>query len=348
MKIVHLIYSFEIGGAESMLVDILNEQCKFEDITLLIINDRINESLIRKIDSSVAIVRINRISSGKNPIPVIKLNWILLKINPDIIHSHDPNGIKVLAPFFRKCTILTIHDTNIESTCLEKYKKKFAISKSVQEDVARRYHVESTLILNGIPVSKIISYRKESDQSGLFRIVQVGRLEHLKKGQHLLIEALNKLINKHKITDLHLDIIGQGSSMILLKDLANQLNLNDFVCFLGEKDREYIYENLHTYDLLVQPSIYEGFGLTVAEAMAAKVPTLVSDIDGPMEIIGNGEYGFYFKSGDIENLTGEIMKIKTDWEDAKKLSDKAYDHTIEKFSIEQTAKNYLLSYKSLL
>ncbi len=43
--------------------------------------------------------------------------------------------------------------------------------------------------------------------------------------------------------------------------------------------------------------------------MLAKIPVLVSNIEGPLEIIENGKYGFYFKSGDVEDLTHKILKI---------------------------------------
>ena len=54
--------------------------------------------------------------------------------------------------------------------------------------------------------------------------------------------------------------------------LVQEYNLNSYISFLGSKDTHYIEQHLKDYDLLVQPSRIEGFGLTVAEAMAAKVP----------------------------------------------------------------------------
>ena len=55
-----------------------------------------------------------------------------------------------------------------------------------------------------------------------------------------------------------------------------ELNLEKHVRFLGNQSREYVYSHLKDYDLFVQPSRFEGFGLTVAEAMAACVPVLVT------------------------------------------------------------------------
>ena len=64
-----------------------------------------------------------------------------------------------------------------------------------------------------------------------------------------------------------------------------------------------------SYDLLVQPSRYEGFGLTVVEGMAAGVPVLVSDIEGPMEVIDKGRHGFAFRSEDFHDCGDRMMEI---------------------------------------
>lgn len=69
------------------------------------------------------------------------------------------------------------------------------------------------------------------------------------------------------------------------------MHLEDHVIFEGLKEQAWIYENLCRYDLFIQPSRYEGFGLTVAEAISAKVPVLVSNIEGPLEIIDGGRLG---------------------------------------------------------
>ena len=60
---------------------------------------------------------------------------------------------------------------------------------------------------------------------------------------------------------------------------------------------------------MVQPSIYEGFGLTVAEGMIAGLPVLVSDVEGPMEIIQNGQYGYCFQVGNAEDMANKLVEM---------------------------------------
>ena len=91
MKIVHLIWAFPIGGAETMLVDIINEQVKNNKVSLIIINKNYDNNLLFTINKDVSIVRLNRKSGTFNPFPIISLNWFLLKEKMDVLHCHNYN-----------------------------------------------------------------------------------------------------------------------------------------------------------------------------------------------------------------------------------------------------------------
>ena len=75
MKILHLIFSFNVGGAETMLIDIINQQIQKHKVALLIINNQYNETLIRKINSKVDIILLNRIPKSRNIVDVFRLNY---------------------------------------------------------------------------------------------------------------------------------------------------------------------------------------------------------------------------------------------------------------------------------
>lgn len=101
------------------------------------------------------------------------------------------------------------------------------------------------------------------------------------------------------------------------------------------------------YELFVQPSCTEGFGFTVAEAMAAKVPVLVSNQEGPMEIIGNGKYGFCFKTDDVDDCYLQIEKIMA-MENVNDMIAAAYHNVETKYNIKRTAIQYLDYYQRLI
>ena len=348
MKICHIIFSFTIGGAETMLVDIINEQVKTENVSLIIVNNLINEELISRINSQINILRINRIPSSKNPIPVLKINWELLMMDPEIIHCHVANGINLLLPFYKRKAVLTVHTTiqphrfRQYKNLFRQYKKLFAISETVKQDIFQKYNLDSKVIYNGISVLEIKT-KKMNRKNLNFHIVQVSRLDHMHKGQHLLIQAIKQLVYDYGKTNIHVDFIGDGDSFLFLNQLVNDYNLKDYITFLGKRDRNYIYEHLCEYDLLVQPSLFEGFGLTVAEAMAAKVPILVSDNEGPMEIIEKGKYGYYFNIEKDKELSQKILFIKDN--ESPQMIESAYQHVAENFDVKNTALNYMNAYK---
>jgi glycosyltransferase involved in cell wall biosynthesis len=91
--------------------------------------------------------------------------------------------------------------------------------------------------------------------------------------------------------------------------------------------------------------VHEGFGLTVAEALAAKVPTLVSSGQGPEEIIEGEKYGWVFNNGDIDNLVYKLEYITDHYDEAIRKSDLAYTYVNEAYNIAVTAKTYLEQYK---
>jgi glycosyltransferase involved in cell wall biosynthesis len=99
----------------------------------------------------------------------------------------------------------------------------------------------------------------------------------------------------------------------------------------------------------VQPSLYGGFGLTIVEAMAAKVPGLVSDIEGQLEVIGNGKYGMKFNIADVRDCGSNIFEIMN-----KKGNivlnecNKVLKFVKQNFSVSETAAKYINSYKSLI
>ncbi len=342
MKILHIIFSLGIGGAENMLVDIINEQAKFEKISLIVINDLVENNILNKISENINVKLFKRKPKSLPLNVFIKLNFQLLKENYNIIHCHNENLIKLILPYFKSKTCLTVHDTRSNTNNFSKYKRLFSISNSVQEDIYKRSNIESTVVYNGINLNSI--QKKTSFKPHPLKIIQVGRLIHNKKGQDIILKTIAE-------TEINAELyfIGAGESKEYLFNLAKKLKIENKVYFLGSKTREYVYMNLKNYDLLIQPSIFEGFGLTVIEAIAAKVPVLVSNIEGPMEIINNGKYGYFFKSNDFQDLKEKLHLILNEYEDLSIINkiESAFLHISSKFNITLTAMNYLKYYKNL-
>lgn len=343
MKIAHIIWSLNTGGAETMLVDIVNEQVKCLDVAILVVNNLINQSLFEKIDKRCKVRLYQRKVGSKSLMPWVKLNAFLWIYHPDIIHFHL-EGMRRMV-FHPAPKVFTIHNMHTSGSEYPKYKGLYAISDAVKKRT-KEQGFESTTIWNGIHPTDIVVKEKIMSSSINFRFVCVGRLYTPHKGQDILLKAVSILKNKG-ITNFHLDLIGEGEYRGQLESFIHESDISEQISFLGQKDRKYIYSHLKDYDLFILPSRSEGFGLTIAEAMCAKVPVIVSNLDGPMEVIGNGKLGLTFISEDEKDLAVKLSNFINEGPNCTQIEE-AYKYAINEFDIDLTVKKYMLAYEEVI
>lgn len=128
----------------------------------------------------------------------------------------------------------------------------------------------------------------------------VGRFSHQHKGFDLLIEAFHMFSQKNQ--EWTLDIVGEGVEENLYRTLIKKYNLEDRVTIhpFTNQIQDY-YSKAQVY---VLSSRWEGFGLVLVEAMAHGLPVVSSDLPTSKEIMG--DFGLYFKNGDINDLAERL------------------------------------------
>lgn len=342
MRVLHVIYSLKMGGAESLLIDLANQQVLEDKTAVLIINDQYDLFLIEKFNINITIFKINRKQKTKNPFDLLKFNFFVLKFRPHILHFHHASAISLLTiPFNKK--YLTVHALGVNPANFNKFDKLFAISEAVKKDILNFGSFNVAVIPNGISTSLIAI--KTQKCNNVFKIIQIGRFDNDIKGQDILVNALS-ILNLRYSFKFELTFIGSGNSEQAIKDLVIKNKIEKQVKFLGLKYRDYIYSNLSNFDLLVQPSRYEGFGLTIIEGMAAKVPVLVSNIEAPMDIIENGKFGSFFKVGDFEDCSIQIFEIFNNYSIVMEKAENAFNKVINSYSIKKMADLYKTEYLS--
>lgn len=336
-----------MGGIETMLVNITRHQAlRGHNVHIVIINDIIDPSLMERLSRDVQVHRLGRKVGSKNPWHVLQLNRRLLGIKPDIVHLHIAGISKyIFAPSLKSRLCNTLHSicTTQNTVGISKAGPIFAISNVVRDDLYQAKGLSSTVVRNGIEPFGI-SPRPYRKITGTAQLVQVGRLDTRVKGQDTLLHALAKV--KSHGEDVHLTLIGDGPAKEMLQKLANELGITANVTFLGNKTQDYIFNHLADYDIMVHPSRIEGFGLVIAEGMAAMLPVVVTDNAGPLEIIDGGRYGYHFTVEDAEACAQKIIEVIRNYPSHQFLQ-QARNRIITEFNVENTAENYLNLYHDI-
>ncbi len=346
MKVMHLIMSFNTGGAERLLIDILNNS-HIDQQKLCIVNDFYEQKLLEEVkigNENIKLIR--RPEGSKNILYVIKLIKYVRREKPDIIHCHNKTSFKfalLVNKFIKNIDIIyTIHDTNIinkdKSLVQEvnKYcKQVICISKAVENECIE-YLIDKSkinLVYNAIDIEK---FNLPKYKHSTINIVCIARINIEKKGQDLLIKAVKNIAEKYNIKVYFAGeaAVQQKEDLVYLKKLCDCLNLKERVEFLGNVEN--IPELLRNMDILVLPSIYEGFGLVIVEAMASKTKVIASNIDGPKKIITK-DSGYLFESGNYEDLEEKIVQCINCKENTV---DFAYEYAKKEYSIKRLCHEY--------
>ncbi len=119
-------------------------------------------------------------------------------------------------------------------------------------------------------------------------LIYVGMLK-AHKNLDMLIKAFALYVKKHDVNDTNLIIVGESSFQQEqhIRKLASDLDIRDFICLTGYVSDEELRLIYHLADVLVHPSLHEGFGLTPLEAMACGTPVIASRIPAHEEVCGD-------------------------------------------------------------
>lgn len=339
MIVLHIHWSLQIGGTENILVDIINKQLDFIEVHLLIMDKDPDDSLLNRLDKRCKLHMINRQKGDKSILSILKMNLMVMRLQPDIVHFHSEGLNKLL---FIPCKrIRTSHGMNNRD--FKNVKLVTCISQGVEDNIKSWSKVPTVVIENGLNFEAV---SKKEHYGKIRNIVQVSRLDIRYKGQDILLKAIGQLVHSYGIKDIKLSFIGYGKDEDMLKALAKELKVSDNIVFLGKKGRAYIYENLCQYDLFVQASRNEGFGLTLLEAIAAKLPVLSSDISGPSSIVQGGKYGVVFKSDDVDDCIEKLLNIVKNGYPLD--VETSYEYARQHFSVKNTAIKMIEQYHHLL
>lgn len=172
-------------------------------------------------------------------------------------------------------------------------------------------------------------------------ILTVGRL-HPVKDIETFLKAAEKTVKHYK--NAWFVIVGDGPLRKNLENITKQLKISKHVVFTGF--RHDVERFMVAADIYVMTSVYEPFGLVVAEAMAAGKPVIVTNVGGMPEIVGGA--GLTVDARDVDALAEAMLKLLKDVELRRKLGEKARERIEKSFSAESIGERLVQIYGSLL
>lgn len=220
-------------------------------------------------------------------------------------------------------------------TCNSYYTKK-----TVQLDFAVSDNIFDVLYN---PVEKRICNKKKSELRNQLRLSRddlvIGHVGGMipQRDQKTLIFAFSEL--KKNFPTAQLIMIGDGILRSQLEEFASQLGIRESVTFTGYTDK--IGEYLTTMDIYVNPTLDEGFGIAVVEAMLASLPVVLADTGAHPELIEDGISGVLYRGGDTNSLLHELESLAQAQDARTRMGALAKERALAKFHPQVYADNYI-------
>ena len=179
----------------------------------------------------------------------------------------------------------------------------------------------------------------EKQYQGKFVIGHIGALINKDKGQRYLIEAARAL--RSEMADLYFLFLGEGADRPEFEAAADGLDSIEFAGF-----KKNVGDYLAVMDLLVLPSLKEGLGSIILDAMDYRVPVIASAVGGIPDVISHGQNGLLVPPADSRAIAEAIRALYADPEKRLSMADAAFQ-TARRYSADHIGKAYLDLYEEL-
>lgn len=325
MKILHIINSYKLGGAERLITDIAIQQKKDgHSVCVYTLNPRPTK-LTEELDAAGVEMRSSGLTEYdlRNPSRICKM----LK-DYDVVHAHlfpTQYWVAMARKMTRtKAAFVTTEHSNYNARCRYRlttwtdrlaykcYDAASCISPAVVDFMRERTkgRLPLRLVENGIDISRFSSVQPLFSRMdfGLpedcFLLMQVALFRE-EKNQDCVIRALT-----HLPDDVHAAFVGDGVRFEECKALAKSLGVAERAHFLGRQAE--VPSLIALSDIVVMSSHWEGFGLAAVEGMAAGKPVLASRVDGLSQVVGDEEW-LFIPDDDLQ-LSKKVVSLRADSE----------------------------------
>lgn len=356
MKVLQVITSLRIGGAEKLIIDMVPRYIALGHQVDVLLFDGIDTPFKQQLQKKgVKVYELSRGKSVYNPLNLFKLLPYLRRY--DIVHTHNTACQLFAAIGSVLCSVVLVtteHNTSnrrrnwkwyrmVDEWMYSRYRAIISISVGTTVELKKYLSLKCSLytIPNGIDVkaySTAIPVTRDdlgcSRHSFLLMMVAGFREQ---KDQDTIIRALSWLPKY-----VQLCLVGDGERRQICESLAKDLKLENRVIFVGI--RSDVQRVLKAADVVIMSSHYEGFGLAAVEGMAAGKPVIATQVPGLAEVVGGA--GILFPHGNVEFLVDIVKKLMTDKVFYRTIADRCFNRAFD-FDIDKTVGAYWDIYNSL-
>jgi glycosyltransferase involved in cell wall biosynthesis len=374
MRVLHIIDSGGLYGAETVLLNLAMEQEKAGVCAVIasIGEKGIGEKPLETEAQKRGIDAVKfRMTPGPNLPGMLRVLRYAVSNNFDILHSHGFKGNVAFGFIPKRLRRLPLVATLHGYTGTEGLSKKriyewldlkslrhidavVLVSRGMLSNrgISRMGHVDFHVVNNGIPDRDLTTDGPEVRQPDLeiaefcsrgFTVGSIGRLSP-EKGHRYLIGALGLLVKRG--IDARVVILGEGGEREALKRQAEDAGVPGRVLMPGYRADAGDY--LPCFNIFALPSLTEGLSITLLEAMQAGVPVIASRVGGIPEVLEDGLCGMLVEPSREDLLAEGIYGIFHRRNEARQAAERARMRVRDHYSIRAMAGGYLRIYEELL
>lgn len=218
------------------------------------------------------------------------------------------------------------------------------VSDFTKKDIAKEFCLDENkfrVVHNGI--NNEFFYPRQNGPRPTNSLIVTNSADTPLKGLNFLLEAVAQVRLRQPLT---LTVIGQPKKDGIIENLVKELKLEDIVHFTGRIENEEFADYYAKSSVAVVPSLYEGFGIPAAEAMACGVP-LISTSGGALpEVVGNA--GLIVPPGDSKALADAIVRLLNSAEERSKYAQAGLERVHAVFSWKKAAREVVDVYREAI
>lgn len=346
MKIMQIVPSFEVGGAETMCAGLCKALAAMGHSVVAVSLASIPTQITRQLMDAGVEVRFLDKKPGMDLGCVGRLRALIRREGPQVLHTHL-HALKYAALAFTGVPMIhTIHnEASREAVALDQKIGKslfrhgkatpVGLSKEIQASIGALYGLPAEsipVVCNGIDLSRCIRKTDYSLHQPM-KLIHVARFFPQKNHQAIL-EAL-LLLQKQGLHP-QVSFYGDGPLMEETRARAEELGLAQQVVFAGITDN--VFPHLSQSDLFILPSRWEGIPMTVIEAMGTGLPVIASDVGGLRDMVEDGKSGILIEPT-AQALAQAVMTLAQDEKTRQTMGEHAR-RAAQAFSVEEMARRY--------